>query len=604
MAPLITLQGARLAYGPRVILEDTDLQIDTADRICLVGRNGAGKSTLLRILAGEIELDAGAVRRQPATTAAYLPQDPPPPASGTLRDYVGGGINDPVGIEKRMFQADRVLEDLSLGPDRHASNLSGGEARRLAIARALVSAPDLLLLDEPTNHLDLNTIEYLEIVLKAYRGAIAVISHDRAFLRAVSTKTWWLDRGTVHASSRGFASFEEWSEELLATEEAEWNRKAQYLKAEEHWLHRGVTARRKRNQGRLRKLEDLRRERRDRVRLQGNVKLDVAQSGRSGTLVIEAEDISKSFGRTPICRNFSTRIMRGDKIGVIGPNGAGKTTLLKMLLGEMAPDEGHVRLGTNLEIARFEQQREGLDLNRTPWENLCPDGGDKVRVGTAYKHVVGYLRDFLFDEAQARMKVGALSGGERNRLLLAKILAEPTNFLVLDEPTNDLDMDTLDLLQELLADYRGTLLLVSHDRDFLDRIATSTIVFEGLGLVAEYPGGYSDYLFQRPALPAARSEPTVTSRPAAEPRGSTNNRRRLMENKLSRELTRLPDRIAAQESKIRDAETMLADPALYAKDPQRFATYSAQLEVLQEELMIMEERWLELEAMREEIEAS
>ncbi len=599
MAPLIILHGGELAYGPRVILSQVDLQIEENDRICLVGRNGAGKSTLLRMLAGEVELDHGELRRQPATTINYLPQEPDQPSSETLRDFVAGGIDDPAAIESRLFQADRVLEALSLDPDLAAGTLSGGEARRLAIARSIVSAPDLLLLDEPTNHLDLAAIEYLEGIFSTYRGAIVMISHDRAFLRAVSTKTWWLDRGAVRVGNQGFARFEEWSEALLAAEEAEWNRKAQYLKAEEHWLHRGVTARRKRNQGRLRKLDDLRQERRDRIRRQGSVKLDVAQAERSGTLVIEAEGITKSFGETFICREFSTRIIRGDKIGIIGPNGAGKTTLLKLLLGELEPDEGRVRLGANLQIARFEQQREGIDLDKTPWENLCPDGGDKVRVGNSFRHVVGYLRDFLFDEAQARMKVRALSGGERNRLLLAKIMAEPSNLLVLDEPTNDLDMDTLDLLQELLADYQGTLLLVSHDRDFLDRIAGSTIAVEGRGNVEEYPGGYADYVLQRPSPPEPGPAGTKSAGTTAKPRAER-RRPRLMENRLARELERLPDRIAGHEQRIRDVEAKLADPVLYVKDPERFANYTRELELLREDLSKMEQRWLELETMREE----
>ncbi len=601
--PLLTLRHAHLAYGPRTLLQDVDLQIMQGERICLVGRNGAGKSTLLRVLAGEIELDSGEIARGPATTVAYLPQEPVLPSCGTMRDFVAGGIDDPAGAESRLHHADQILEDFGIDPDREAGPLSGGEGRRLAIARTLVSEPDLLLLDEPTNHLDLTTIQYLEELLSRLASSIVLISHDRAFLRAVSNRTWWLDRANLQVADHGFERFETWSEALLAAEEAEWNRKTEYLKAEEHWLHRGVTARRKRNQGRLRKLHELRREKRERVRQQGSVKLDVTQASRSGNVIADVDSISKRFGDTVICQNFTSRITRGDKIGLIGPNGAGKTTILKLMLGEIEPDEGTVRLGTNIRIARYDQQRESLDLDKTPWETLCPDGGDKVEIGGTFKHVVGYLRDFLFDEAQTRTKLRALSGGERNRLLMAKIMAAPSNMLVLDEPTNDLDMDTLDLLQELLADYSGTLLLVSHDRDFLDRIVTSTIAVEGQGSVQEYAGGYEDYLRQRRdpepascAINASKNDKKETS--PAKPRP-----RRLMENKLARELERLPEKIAKGEARIREIESALADPDLYTSDPKTYEQRTQDLADHRAQLVSMEERWLELEAMREEMEA-
>ncbi len=592
--PVLALKNARLRIGQQELFVGLDAVLARGDRACLVGRNGSGKSTLLRVLAGLTELDSGEVFVQPRITTAYLPQEPVLPAAATLADLVLLGLPAAERGEAARYRADILLHELGMEPERAPEGLSGGEIRRVSLAQALVAEPEVLLLDEPTNHLDLPTIEWLEERLAAFAGSFVVISHDRRFLTRLSTRTWWLDRGTLRMSERGYAGFEAWSTEVLAAEEAEIQRLDKRLEAETHWLHRGVTARRKRNMGRLRNLQDLRQQRRQLIPPPGSVKLPGGSPALSGRLVIEAEGISKSFGDRTVLQPFSTRILRGDRVGVLGPNGAGKTTLLKLLTGELAPDTGSVRLGTGLELARFDQHRAQLDPERTPWDILCPHGGDRVQVQGVSRHVVGYLRDFLFRDEQARQPVKALSGGERNRLLLARILAQPANLLILDEPTNDLDIETLDLLEELLADHPGTLLLVSHDRDFVDRLVTSTIAFEGPGVAREYAGGYSDWLRQRPApQPAPVTVPTKSVKAPAPPRPAA------FPAKLQRELDRLPDRMAAVEADIAGRETVLADPGLYVRDPQAFARTTGELEALRSDLAALEERWLELESLRE-----
>ncbi|MFO1039503.1 MAG: ATP-binding cassette domain-containing protein [Geminicoccaceae bacterium] len=592
--PLLTLTDARLGTGGQPLFAGIDLAVGRGDRICLVGRNGSGKSTLLKVLAGQLTLDAGERFVQPRTVIAYLPQEPVLPSAGSLRAAVLEGLPD-AERDNGGWRADTVLEALGMDPERPVTTgLSGGEMRRVSLARALVGRPDILLLDEPTNHLDLAAIEWLETELAGFPGGLVTISHDRTFLTRLSSGTWWLDRGRLHVGPEGFAGFDAWSEALLAAEEAELARLDKKLEAETHWLHRGVTARRKRNMGRLRNLVALREARRTRVAPTGSVRLDAQAATGSGSLVIEAEGVSKSYADRAVVDRFSTRIMKGDRVGIIGPNGAGKTTLLGLLLGEIEPDSGRVRHGTGLELARFDQHRAQLDPLKTPWETLCPDGGDHVLVNGRWRHVVGCLRDFLFREEQARQPVQALSGGERNRLLLARIMAQPSNLLVMDEPTNDLDMDTLDLLEEALADYAGTLLVVSHDRDFLDRLVTSTIVFEG-GSLREYAGGYSDYLLQRPAprpAPVAVAAPAVV-RPAAP------TRPRAFDAKLQRELDRLPARIEAAQAEIAAAEHRLSDPALYARDPTAFEQATLALEQARTTLAGLEERWLDLEMQRE-----
>jgi ATP-binding cassette subfamily F protein uup len=595
--PLLSLRDARLRIGQQVLFAELTLAIGERDRIALVGRNGAGKSTLLKVLAGLVKLDQGERFLQPRVRVAYLPQEPDLPARASALDAVARGLADPED-NARHHLAESALERFGIEPEARVGTLSGGEARRVALARAVVDDPDILLLDEPTNHLDIKTIERLEADLQGFRGALVMISHDRRFLEALSRTTWWLDRGRLRSADQGFAGFDDWSAAVLAAEEAELHRLQKAIEAETDWLHFGVTARRKRNQGRLRRLQAMRAERAGRIRPEGQVQLGAGGAARSGTLVIEADAVVKRFGERVIVEDFSTRIQRGDRVGIIGPNGAGKTTLIRLLTGALAPDEGKVRLGTGLELARIDQRRDTLDLERSPWETLCPDGGDQVAVRGRYRHVVGYLKDFLFRPEQLRTPVRALSGGERNRLLLARELARPANLLVLDEPTNDLDVDTLDLLQETLADFAGTLLLVSHDRDFLDRLVTSTIVLEGDGRAEEYAGGYSDYLSQRRTPRGATGTATAGAASAApaKPRGRPTSALR----ELERELARLVKRIDRLRGEQQTLEADLADPDLYRSDPTGFEAKSARLDALHQELDQAEERWLAVEIEVEE----
>ncbi|MEO3434033.1 ATP-binding cassette domain-containing protein [Inquilinus sp. CAU 1745] len=598
-APLLALRGATVTFGGGPLFAGIDLALAAGDRACLVGRNGAGKSTLMKLLAGQVAADGGERFVQPGATIAYLEQSPDLKRWPHVGDYVRDGL--PPAARDEAFRIDAVLEPLKLPTGKETATLSGGEARRAALARALVSDPDALLLDEPTNHLDLPTIEWLEGTLAGYRGALLMISHDRAFLTALSRRLVWLDRGRVRETAAGFDRFEEWREEVEAAEEKELHRIDRRIVSDTKWAREGISARRKRNMGRMRALQELRRDRGQRVARQGVAKLDVAEAERSGALVIEADGVSKCFERPDgtrltVARGFSTRIQRGDRIGVIGPNGAGKSTLVRMLTGALPPDEGSVKLGTNLEIAYFDQNRETLDPETSVRLALLPSGGDQIQVGGAYKHIASYLKDFLFDPSRMDSPVRSLSGGERNRLLLARLFARPSNLLVMDEPTNDLDMETLDLLEEVLGDYAGTLLLVSHDRDFLDRLVGSVIAVEGDGAVAEYVGGYADYARQRPAMAPAAEK----SRPRAE-----TPTRPKVQTKLSykdqRELDLLPGRIEGLTSEIAALENALADPALYGRDPKAFDMKTKRLEAAQAEIGRAEERWLELAALSEEL---
>src|SRR6185503_10077436 len=560
--PLLTLQDIRLTFGGTPLLEGAELSIGERERVCLVGRNGSGKSTLLKIAAGLAEADRGVRFAQPGATIRYLSQEPDLTGHTTVLGFVEAGLapgDDP-------HRARYLLEQLGLTGEEHTTRLSGGEARRAALARVLAPEPDILLLDEPTNHLDLPAIEWLENELAASRSALVLISHDRRFLQKLSRATVWLDRGVTRRIERGFASFEEWRDQVLEEEESEQHKLGRKIVAEEHWMRYGVTARRKRNMRRVGLLAAMRRDFREHRGALGKVKIAVSEAELSGKLVAEAERISKSFGTEAIVRDFSIRIQRGDRIGFVGPNGAGKTTLLKMLTGELSADEGKITLGVNLAMATLDQRREQLDPNTSVRDTLTGGRGDSVFVGGQTRHVVGYMKDFLFSPEQAGTPVHALSGGERGRLTLARALAKASNLLVLDEPTNDLDLETLDLLEEMIDDYPGTVLLVSHDRDFLDRTVSAVIVSEGGGRWTVYAGGYTDMVAQRGegVTAKAKAEPKPV-REKTDAQSAPAARRRLSFND-KHALETLPARIAALEAEIAMLSKLIADPNFYARD--------------------------------------
>lgn len=599
--PLLLLQGITLTFGGTPLLRGVDLSVGQGERLCIVGRNGSGKSTLLKIAAGIAPFDGGERFLQPSVTVRYLPQEPDLTGFATTLAFVEAGLNpgdDP-------YRARFILEQLGLSGEEEPQRLSGGEARRAALARVLAPEPDILLLDEPTNHLDLVAIEALEMTLKGLRSAVVLISHDRRFLENLSEATVWLDRGVTRRLDRGFADFEAWRDQVLEEEERDRHKLDRRIADEEHWLRYGVTARRKRNQGRLRALQDFRLARKESSanRPVGNATLAVQKTKASGKLVIEADAIAKSYGERAVVRDFSIRIERGDRIALVGPNGAGKTTLINLLTGALAPDSGTVKLGANLELATLDQRRESLDLEATVADTLTGGRGDSVIIGGQSRHVIGYLKDFLFRPEQVRTPVKALSGGEKARLMLARALARPSNLLVLDEPTNDLDLETLDLLQEMLADYPGTLIMASHDRDFIDRVATSTLVAEGDGRWTEYAGGYSDMVAQRGSGIGAKTPPRP--RPAASPPKAAappaSQSRRRLSFKDEHALKVLPDRIAALSAEIAGMEAALSDASLYRRDPAKFAATGEALAGARAEVAAMEEEWLRIESLREEL---
>ncbi len=598
-APILSLQDIRLRLGSTELLEGAELSLLPGEKVALVGRNGSGKSTLLKIAAGEIEPDGGRRFLQPGATIRYLPQEPDLSAYPDVLSYVEAGME--AGDDH--YRATYLLNHLGLAGTEEPARLSGGEARRAALARVLAPEPDIILLDEPTNHLDLPAIEWLEQELASIRSALVIISHDRRFLADLTRATVWLDRGTTRRLDRGFGGFEEWRDQVLEEEETARHKLDRQIVREEHWLTYGVTARRKRNVRRLSGLHELRQQRRDLKRSVGDVKISVAEGETSGKLVVEARDISKSYGERVIVRDFTTRIIRGDRVGIIGPNGAGKTTLIKLLTGELAPDSGTVRLGANLELASLDQRRASLDADMTLKEAVTGGGSDTLVINGQPKHFMGYLKDFLFSPEQAGTVVSRLSGGERGRLVLARVLALPSNVLVLDEPTNDLDLETLDLLQEMLGDYPGTVIVVSHDRDFLDRVATSVIVADGDGVWTEYPGGYSDMVTQRGY---GVTKPEAATRTKAERNAAPSPQPPAQKQKLSfkhkHALETLPGEITRLEAEIGRLNAVLADGNLYARDPGRFAQTSKALEQAQAALGKAEDQWLELEALREEIE--
>ncbi len=601
--PLIQLKDIALTFGGTPLLAGVELAVSAGERVCLIGRNGSGKSTLLKIVAGLVEADRGSRFVQPGATIRYLPQEPDFDGFKTTLAYVEAGLNP--GDDH--YQAQYLLEQLGLTGTEDPANLSGGEARRTALARVLAPSPDILLLDEPTNHLDLTTIEWLEGELLSRRSALVIISHDRRFLSNLSRATVWLDRGETRRIEKGFSSFEEWRDDVLAEEERDQHKLDRKIVAEEHWLRYGVSGRRKRNVKRLGNLFALRDQRRDYRGTAGKANLAAAEAETSGKLVIEAKHIGKAYGDRAIVDDFSIRVARGDRIGIVGPNGAGKTTLISMLTGADTPDTGTIRLGANIEMVTLDQHRESLDPKSTLADALTGGRGDSIMVNGKPKHVISYMKDFLFTQEQARTPLEVLSGGERGRLMLARALAKPSNVLVLDEPTNDLDLETLDVLEEMLGDYQGTVILVSHDRDFLDRVVTSVIAPEGNGKWVEYAGGYSDMLAQRGAdLKQRALESAAADKPkeikSAALASSPSSKRRLNFNE-KHALETLPKTMARLHAEIAKQQKLLDDPELYAKDRKKFDAASAAIAKAQEELDDAEGKWLELEMLREEIES-
>ena len=605
--PLIQLTDIALTFGGTSLLDGVDLSVAAGERICLVGRNGSGKSTLLKIAAGIVEPDRGTRFVQPGALTRYLAQEPDLSAYETTLAYVEAGL----AASDDSYQARYLLEQLGLSGDENPSNLSGGEARRVALAHVLAADPEILLLDEPTNHLDLPVIEWLEDHLLNSRAALVIVSHDRRFLEKLSRTTVWLDRGQARRVDLPFSSFEDWRDQQLAEEETQQHKIDRKIVAENHWVHGGVTGRRKRNVRRMAELAKLRQARRDYRAVQGKATISVAEPENiSSTLVVEAKGVSKSFGDRDVVQDFSLRLMRGDRLGIVGPNGSGKTTLVSLLTGTLQPDAGIVRSGASVEMASLEQGRESLDPNWTLSEALTRGRGDVVTIGTEKKHVVAYMKDFLFASEQRLTPIGKLSGGERGRLMLARALAKPSNLLVLDEPTNDLDLETLDVLEDVLADYKGTVLLISHDRDFLDRVVTSVIVPEGDGRWTEYAGGYKDMLAQRGAdlkarqarekQPVAAASADVADEKNAPADKSAQRKRMSFKDKHA--LETLPGEIAKLEAKQKALSAMLDEPDLYTRDRKRFSAISDDLTEVQGQLAKAEERWLELEMLRDEIE--
>tara|TARA_B110000008_G_scaffold150734_1_gene152039 strand:+ start:5502 stop:7310 length:1809 start_codon:yes stop_codon:yes gene_type:complete len=593
--PLLQLNDIALTFGGNPVFDRLDLVIHPGERLALVGRNGSGKSTLMKVMAGLAEPDRGARVMPPGLAAGYMEQDPAMTGFTTLGDFATSGLEP-----GELYRVERAAEGLKFDPERLVETASGGERRRAALAKLMAEAPDLLLLDEPTNHLDIEAITWLEAELKTSKAGFVLISHDRAFLNALSRATLWIDRGQVRRNEQGFDGFEAWRDKLWQDEDMQRHKMDRKIKSEGRWAVEGISARRKRNQGRLRALHSLRAERAGMIRRQGTAAMALNAGPKSGRKVIEARDVVKSFGETLILRRFSITIQRGDRVALVGPNGVGKTTLLRLLMGELDPDQGQIKHGTNLVPAVFDQNRSQLDPEMTLWDSLTGDPAmrvsgkaDQVLVRGAPKHVVGYLKEFLFDEAQARAPVRSLSGGEKARLLLAKIMARESNLLVLDEPTNDLDVETLDLLQELLDDYQGTVILVSHDRDFLDRVATTTIAMEGQGRTVAYAGGWSDYQAQKqvaptPVKPAAtKAKPDVKTAQQAEKPGLTFTERHRLES--------LPAEIEKLGAEITKLEEYLSVPDLYQQAPVKFQKASAALVERQQALQIAEDDWLTLE---------
>jgi ATP-binding cassette subfamily F protein uup len=598
--PILILRDIHLSFGSTPLLQGAELSLSQGDRLALVGRNGSGKSTLAKIAAGQLEPDSGERFVQPGTTLRYLPQEPDLSGHKTVLDYVLTGQD----ADGEPHRGEYLLQRLGLSGTEQPETLSGGEARRAALARAMVSDPDILLLDEPTNHLDLPAIQWLEEELRQMNTALILISHDRRFLANLTNGTVWLNLGAARRLDQGFAKFEAWRDEQLQLEELEQHKIARKIHREDHWLRYGVTARRKRNQRRLQALHDLRAAHAGRRRQLGTVTMAASEAEKSGKLVLEAKSINKSYDGRPIVADFSTRVQRGERIGIIGPNGAGKTTLLNILTGALDCDSGSLRLGAALEIVTLDQKRESLDSTWTLRQALSEGRGDMISVNGTQKHVVGYMKEFLFLPEQAGTPISALSGGERGRLMLARALAKASNFLILDEPTNDLDLETLDLLQEVLADYSGTVLLVSHDRDFLDRVVTSVIAFEGDGHWQQYAGGYSDMQAQRSKALSGLERP-LESKPKVAKARSDGAKKPNAVNKLSYKdkhaLEKLPGEMAALSLEITTLGKTMAAAEFFTRDPEGFHKTAERIQLAEAELAAAEERWLILEMLREEL---
>lgn len=599
ISPIYSLKDVHLTFGVHPLFSGLNIYVNKGDKICLIGRNGSGKSTLLKVIAGIMEADFGTCFIQPNTKIAYMPQDEDFSAFSTLKDVILSGLNEKE--QNQTYKADILIDSLCIRSEQNPSTASGGERKKAALARALVGEPDLLLLDEPTNHLDIETIEKLETIIRDFKGAVIVISHDRQFLNRISNTTIWLDRGIAHLNNKGYIDFEKWQEQIIEQEIIEQKNLNKRIAEETEWLHKGVTARRKRNMGRLRRLQQLRLERKEQIKQLGSVHMTIDKGLIQSKMIIEAKHVSKSFDNRCLVDNFSIRVLRGNKIGIVGPNGSGKTTLIKLLTKRLEPDSGSVRLAKNLEEAYFDQNRISLDPTKTLWKTLCPEG-DHIFVRGHFRHVVSYLKDFLFTSSQANTPVNALSGGEKNRLMLAVALAKPSNFLVLDEPTNDLDMDTLDLLQEVLSEYEGTILIVSHDRDFLDKITTSLLYIDGSGKIAEYVGTYTQLLSdlkdkKNRSTPMKKndvSSKSIINKPLEKTvkKGLTFTERHLLEQ--------LPELIHQQNEKVSVLQTQLINPDIY-QNPDEVRHVSEKLQNEQKKLEELENKWLDLQIKSEEI---
>ena len=594
--PLLQLSQISLTFGGDPVFDGLDLVVQAGDRVALVGRNGSGKSTLMKVMAGLVEADTGSRVVPSGVSVGYMEQDPTMDGFATLGEYASSGLE-----AGELYRVERASEGLKFDPDRPVSTASGGERRRAALAKLMAEAPELMLLDEPTNHLDIEAIAWLEEELKSTRAAYVIISHDRAFLNALTRATLWIDRGQVRRQEIGFQGFEAWRDKIWDDEDMARHKLDRKIKSEARWAVEGISARRKRNQGRVRALNALRQERADQIKRQGAAAMELASAPKSGRKVVEAKGLGKAYDGKTIVSNFSITVQRGDRVAFVGPNGVGKTTVLKMLMGEVAPDSGTIDLGTNLLPAIFDQSRAQLDPNMSLWDSLTGDPAmrvsgkaDQIMVRGTPKHVIGYLKEFLFDEAQARAPVRSLSGGEKARLLLAKIMARESNLLVLDEPTNDLDVETLDLLQELLDTYDGTVLLVSHDRDFLDRVAATTVAMEGDGKATVYAGGWSDYQSQRtPVIAsedrAAPKKPKEKQDTAPKPKDAG------LSYTEKHRLEKLPGIIERLEAEIAKLEEFMSNPDLYVKEPLKFQKATEALVERQTALAAAEDEWMMLE---------